>query len=105
MSDFSMRKRLPWVCAVLLLLLELGVIALFVSDWPRADTSLVRNLAKTEPAPAPSSEPPPIQLLDQLQAPFESSLAVRENSDFILTPPLLIQQCITPDVVISYPNE
>ena len=36
---------------------------------------------------------------------FASSLDAMENSDFILTPALLVQEVISSNVVIAYPNE
>lgn len=37
--------------------------------------------------------------------PFEPSLAMKENADFLLTPALLVQEAISDDIVITYPTE
>ncbi len=36
---------------------------------------------------------------------FETSLKMKENVDFLLTPALLVQEVISDDVVITYPSE
>ena len=36
---------------------------------------------------------------------FQSSLEMKENVDFLLTPALLVQEIISEDVVITYPSE
>ena len=37
--------------------------------------------------------------------PFQPSLEMKENVDFLLTPALLVQEAICDDVVITYPTE
>ncbi len=37
--------------------------------------------------------------------PFQTSLEMKENVDFLLTPALLVQEAICEDVVITYPTE
>jgi hypothetical protein len=36
---------------------------------------------------------------------FQTSLEMKENVDFLLTPALLVQEVISEDVVITYPSE
>ena len=36
---------------------------------------------------------------------FQTSLEMKENVDFLLTPALLVQEIISEDVVITYPSE
>jgi len=36
---------------------------------------------------------------------YGPSLEMRENVDFLLTPAMLVQEAIDPQVVITYPNE
>ena len=36
---------------------------------------------------------------------FNTSLEMKENVDFLLTPALLVQEAISEDVVITYPSE
>lgn len=36
---------------------------------------------------------------------FQTSLEMKENVDFLLTPALLVQEAISDDVVITYPSE
>ena len=45
------------------------------------------------------------QILKAATQPFEPSLEMKENVDFLLTPALLVQQAISEDVVITYPSE
>lgn len=40
-----------------------------------------------------------------ISAPYNPSLEMRENVDFLLTPALLIQERFSKEVVPSYPNE
>jgi hypothetical protein len=35
----------------------------------------------------------------------DPSLEMRENVDFLLTPAILVQQCISEGVLITYPEE
>jgi hypothetical protein len=35
----------------------------------------------------------------------DSSLEMRENVDFLLTPAILVQECISEDVIIVYPED
>jgi hypothetical protein len=37
--------------------------------------------------------------------PFQPSLEMKENADFLLTPALLVQEALSDDVVITYPTE
>ncbi len=37
--------------------------------------------------------------------PFQPSLEMKENADFLLTPVLLVQEAICDDIVITYPTE
>ena len=37
--------------------------------------------------------------------PFQPSLEMKENADFLLTPALLFQEAISNDIVITYPTE
>jgi len=37
--------------------------------------------------------------------PFQASLEMKENADFLLTPALLVQESIREDIVITYPAE
>jgi hypothetical protein len=41
-------------------------------------------------------------MLTGLSAP---SLEMRENVDFLLSPAILVQECITDDVIVVYPDE
>jgi hypothetical protein len=34
-----------------------------------------------------------------------TSLEMKENVDFLLTPAILVQECISEDVIITYPDE
>lgn len=36
---------------------------------------------------------------------FESSVEMKENVDFLLTPALLVQEAISDDVILTYPSE
>lgn len=36
---------------------------------------------------------------------FDISLMIREHADFLLTPALLVQEAISEDVVLTYPEE
>ena len=36
---------------------------------------------------------------------FESSLIMKENVDFLLTPALLVQEAISDHIIITYPSE
>jgi hypothetical protein len=36
---------------------------------------------------------------------FQPSLEMKENTDFFLTPALLVQEAISEDVIITYPTE
>jgi hypothetical protein len=69
------------------------------------------------PAPAPRRNPanPSVQsgrgteslkqALNSSLVNFRSSLEMKENVDFLLTPALLVQEAISEDVVITYPSE
>ena len=37
--------------------------------------------------------------------PFQPSLEMKENVDFLLTPAILVQEAICEDIVITYPTE
>jgi len=37
--------------------------------------------------------------------PFQPSLEMKENADFLLTPALLFQEAISNDIIITYPTE
>jgi len=37
--------------------------------------------------------------------PFQPSLEMKENVDFLLTPALLVQEAICDDIVLTYPTE
>jgi len=37
--------------------------------------------------------------------PFQPSLEIKEDTDFFLTPALLVQEAICDDVIITYPTE
>lgn len=37
--------------------------------------------------------------------PFQPSLEMKENADFLLTPAFLVQEAISDDIVITYPTE
>ena len=37
--------------------------------------------------------------------PFQPSLEMKENVDFLLTPALLVQEAISEDIVVTYPTE
>jgi hypothetical protein len=37
--------------------------------------------------------------------PFQPSLEMKENADFLLTPALLVQEALSDDIVITYPTE
>ena len=37
--------------------------------------------------------------------PFQPSLEMKENADFLLTPALIVQEAISDDIVITYPTE
>lgn len=45
------------------------------------------------------------QILKATMQPFEPSLEMKENVDFLLTPALLVQQAISENIVITYPSE
>lgn len=40
-----------------------------------------------------------------MEQPYIFSLESRENGDFLITPALLIQEIMTPEVVVTYPTE
>lgn len=44
-------------------------------------------------------------LSTQMTAPFDSSLEMKENVDFLLTPALIVQEALSDDVVLTYPTE
>ncbi len=37
--------------------------------------------------------------------PFQLSLEMKENADFLLTPALIVQEAISDDIVLTYPTE
>ncbi len=48
----------------------------------------------------------PVAELNRLiTANFRPSLQSRETAEFVLLPPLLVQEVISPDTVLSYPDE
>jgi hypothetical protein len=50
-------------------------------------------------------EPGAIRLLDMDYRMVDLSLNVREQVDFLLTPALLVQEAVSDDVVLTYPEE
>lgn len=47
-----------------------------------------------------------IQLLSgQMTYPFEPSLEMKENVDFLLTPAILVQEALSGHVVLTYPTD
>ena len=42
---------------------------------------------------------------EKLAINYRPSLQMKENVDFLLTPALLIQEAISPNVVLTYPSE
>jgi len=44
-------------------------------------------------------------LTEHLTYPFEPSLEMRENVDFILTPALLVQENLSREIIVTYPGE
>jgi hypothetical protein len=45
------------------------------------------------------------QILKAATQPFDPSLEMKENVDFLLTPALIVQQAVSDNVVITYPSE
>ncbi len=37
--------------------------------------------------------------------PFQPSIEMKENADFLLTPALLVQEAISDDIIMTYPTE
>lgn len=37
--------------------------------------------------------------------PFQPSLEMKENADFLLTPALLVQEALSDDIIMTYPTE
>ena len=37
--------------------------------------------------------------------PFQASLEMKENADFLLTPALLVQEALSDDIIMTYPSE
>ncbi len=47
----------------------------------------------------------PTTTMRLLQSSYEPSMEMRENVVFVLSPALLMQEALSPDLVITYPNE
>ena len=87
----------------------LVIVVLFVLSFEHAPAS------NSVPAPNRSRTNPRIrsgQGLESLKKSlrgstgnFQTSLEMKENVDFLLTPALLVQEIISEDVVITYPSE
>ena len=87
----------------------LVIVILFILSFEHAPAS------NSAPAPNRSRATTPAksgQGLDSLKKSlrgttgnFQSSLEMKENVDFLLTPALLVQEIISEDVVITYPSE
>ena len=39
------------------------------------------------------------------RGPFQPSLEMKENADFLLTPAILVQEALSDDIVMTYPTE
>ena len=95
-----------WVLLVLLtcLLAALGMGAAKPPDQQRAPDAFRRWMEAIE-----SGDPQKTRdLMATLNIDYrmvDLSLAVREQVDFLLTPALLVQEAISEDVVLTYPEE
>ncbi len=81
------------VCAILLV-----VLALASGGEPRAWREPTQSGAGAQPDGSSG-------LTQHFTFPFEPSLEMRENVDFLLTPALLVQDAISEGVIITYPEE
>ena len=86
-SIFKLRVFILIAVILLLLLFEFAL---------GGDTSARRRAAR------PLAQNNPLQ---SSLGNFQSSLEMKENVDFLLTPAILVQEAISDDVVITYPSE
>lgn len=69
------------------------------------------NNGDDERSPALSSPAPPairaavVSAVNGLTPNFEASLEMKEKVEFLLTPALLVQEALSPGVVLTYPTE
>lgn len=70
------------------------------------------TLALFAGSPPPRKEPPPDEglidkgaLSEMMSAPYTPSLEMRENVHFLVTPALVVQEAIDPDVTPTTPDE
>lgn len=93
--------KVQWVLLVVLIVVLSGlVMAVVRAADPAAPSGLQRLLD------APREEKADVlRMLGMHPRMADISLAVREQVDFLLTPALLVQEAISEDVVLTYPEE
>ncbi len=99
--EFSIKIRER--CArVLLIVVLLGLLSQVLASSPTPSPLRPRS----SQVPAAHKERIAKQIASGYGAgPFQPSLEMKENLDFLLTPALLVQEALSGDIVITYPTE
>lgn len=100
-SQFSINTRR---CSAMILL---AIVVLMLLSQVLADSRTPAS-ARTRHVPVPEAQKQRIArglAANYGLGPFQPSLEMKENVDFLLTPALLVQEAICEDVVITYPTE
>jgi hypothetical protein len=93
--EWALRVRCMVLVALMAMLLGLGLGAAKAPDQGTAPD--LRGLEEDMKAGGP------LLIVNYRMA--DLSLAVREQVDFLLTPALLVQEAVSDDVVLTYPEE
>jgi len=90
-------------CAVVLLAIVLLAI---LSQVLASDRAPAPGRSRNVPVPEAQKQRIAKQIASGYgMGPFQPSLEMKENADFLLTPALLVQEAICDDVVLTYPTE
>ena len=94
------RKRVP--CRFFLLFLAVLCVGLALGRGDRQTTPRETTLDDNAQIQAEAIKQ---QLISRIGINFQTSLDMKENVDFLLTPALLAQESICGDIIITYPSE
>ena len=83
--------KLPVIVLIIVIML-----LLFFQFAFAGNAASVRNRRQSNSQP---------EFLQSALSNFQTSLEMKENVDFLLTPALIVQEVISEDVVITYPSE
>ena len=68
-------------------------------------STVARSMDANEQAPAPQGTTVGDSVINAYTEGFQSSLEMKENTEFLLTPALLLQESLSSEAIMTFPSE